>query len=113
MCTPNNGCWVVNPSWTRRRTGSGLNFFVGFQRRTIGMHSDVIGRRLLTVDGTPHSHGCVRLSNLVARMIYENIWPGVTTICVHGSWRGRTCWRGGREIPRRLPRRRRAPVIYI
>jgi hypothetical protein len=113
MCTPKGGCWVVEPKWTHRKSPSKLNYFVGFQRQTIGLHSNIHKGKTLTVDGTPHSHGCVRLSHLIAQMIYENIWPGYTKVCVSGNWSGQTCWRGKKEVPRPGLKKKRPRGILI
>ncbi len=73
-CTP-DGTFTVPAKY--RRTG-GLNYFVSFGTRQIGLHE------YSPVDGTPLSHGCVRLHRADAVTVYNGTVPSVTTISVTG-----------------------------
>jgi hypothetical protein len=74
-CTP-GGSYTVDAKY--RSTGA-LNYFVSFvAARSIGLHE------YDPVDGTPLSHGCVRLHRADAATIYNGSVPGTTTVNVAG-----------------------------
>ncbi len=79
-CTPTGVFKVIDK---QRRTGSGLNFFVHFARKDIALHE------YSPVDGTPLSHGCVRLHRSDAMTIYHGSIEGKTWVIV-----------GGKAVPR-------------
>jgi hypothetical protein len=75
-CTPDNGPFTVDNKY--RRTGH-LNYFVSFvSRRQIGLHE------YSPVNGTPLSHGCVRLHTADAATVYNGAVPGTTIVNVSG-----------------------------
>ena len=75
-CTPDNGPFTVDNKY--RRTGH-LNYFVSFvPARQIGLHE------YSPVNGTPLSHGCVRLHTADAATVYQGAVPGTTIVNVSG-----------------------------
>ncbi|HEX8558108.1 MAG TPA: DUF4157 domain-containing protein [Pyrinomonadaceae bacterium] len=75
-CTP-DGTFTVDAKY--RRTGGGLNYFVSFvAARSIGLHE------YSPVDGTPLSHGCVRLHTADAQTVYNGSVPNTTQVAVTG-----------------------------
>lgn len=76
-CTP-DGTFTVDNKY--RRTGGGLNYFVSFvAARSIGLHE------YDPVNGTPLSHGCVRLHTADAITIYNGAVPQTTQVSVTGT----------------------------
>lgn len=77
-CTPSAGSpYRVDNKYPR--TGAGLNYFVSFlPGREIGLHE------YSPVDGTPISHGCVRLHRADAMTVYNGTVPGTTRVQVSG-----------------------------
>jgi lipoprotein-anchoring transpeptidase ErfK/SrfK len=88
-CTPNGTFTIVSRgnANTKNSTGDAMAWFVGLNvpgRQGIGIHDSQIA------DGTPRSHGCVRVGiseadKNFAKMINEHVMVGKTDVTISGK----------------------------
>jgi hypothetical protein len=84
--TINDSNWTPNGTHTvfkKDEDHSGINWWTQFHTRAIALHE------YTPVDGTPLSHGCVRLNGDFARRVFQGSRKGMTKVHVSGTPRPR------------------------